>query len=647
MSYWTSSPSSIGPITLFGGLEPAAPLQSLNFVPPGDPPPDPQQFIDATSLYIAALGNVAQAMELPEITAGVVDTPESPVFLSTTPPTLNTITWTLPGFPQAFTGDLDISNLMPEPFDGDAPQLVFPTAPVPGFGDVPDAPGINVPSGDPQLNISLPAAPSLLSLNVGTFDGIQMPAIDLDVPEFTVVAPSIQQYTPGSGYTSSLLTSLKDHLLGSITNGGTGLNPDVEGAIWDRGREREYKQAADALADLERMEVMGFSMPPGVYMDGRLKVQMELSKNIAGHSREVMIKQAELELANVQQALQTASVVEAKSQDINNLIEQRSFDAARYATEAAIAIYNAKVQAYQSYVETYRTKAAIYESQVRAELGRVEAYRTEIAAEQAKAQINQSRVEQFRIMTDAALSAVEVYKAEIAGIQAKADIERLKIQIFGEQVRAHGNEVNAYTAQVEGFRAAVGAEASKQEAYRSAVSAYGAHVEASGKAIDARIAEYTAKLRTKEMEWQGFTAMAQTESERVRALSAQNESVAQMYQAEAGANASYNDVLAKQWASETQLTINTTNVALEVAKANAELFMTQRSMISDAAKVGATVYAQMGASAISANNFSTSVSQASSSSNSNISSNSSSNSHTTSSSSVTSYSDIDQTIHTI
>jgi len=608
-------------------------------------------FTGGANQYLGILGDVARDMVLPEIQVSEIDSPDSPSFMTTQKPGLETVSWTLPGFPQSFNQNLNIDNLLPEAFDQSPPQLAFPTAPTPNFGDVPAAPGVNVPTADPQLNLDLPDAPQLLDLNVSKFDGVQLPAIDFDVPEFTVAAPSIKPYTPGAGYSSSLLTALKDQLLDSIQNGGTGLNPDVENAIWDRGREREYRQASDALAELDRMESMGFHLPPGVYADGRFKVQTELSKNIAGHSREVMIKQAELELQNVQQALQTAEAAEAKALEINEAVEQRSFEAARYATQAGIELYNAKVRAYGAYVEAYRSKVAIYEAQVRAELSKVEAYKAEVDAEQSKAQINQARVEQFRTMTDAALSAVEVYKAEIAGIQAKADIERLKIQIFGEQVRAHGNEVNAYTAQVEGFRAAVGAEASKQEAFQSAVGAYGAQVDASAKAIDARISEYTAKLRAKESEWQGYTSQAQVEAERIKSISAKNESVARMYQAEASASASYNDVLAKQWQSETQLAINAANVALEEAKANAELYVTKRSMISDAAKVGATVSAQLGAAAISANNFSRSISQSDAISRSqsitNATSTSYSQSDSTSSSTSRSFSDQDITTRSV
>jgi hypothetical protein len=92
-----------------------------------------------------------------------------------------------------------------------------------------------------------------------------------------------------------------------------------------------------------------------------------------------------------------------------NQIEQRAFDSARYATEAGVAVYNARVAAFGEFVNVYRAKLQAYEQQIRGELAKVEVYQAEVEAERAKAQINQTRVEEFRVLTDAALSAVRVY----------------------------------------------------------------------------------------------------------------------------------------------------------------------------------------------------------------------------------------------
>lgn len=567
------------------------------------------QQASAANNYVVQLAQIASTIVPPVIEPVFPEVGAAPPIAISASPTLTPIVWDAPGIPGVFTGNLDLGDYLPAPFDDNPPELIFPTAPAAFSEAAPDAPGVDLQIVYPELSLSLPTAPELLSIKTRDFAGVNIPNFTEAAPQLTIVAPSIREYTPGSGYASSLLSAALSSLENRIVNGGTGLRPDIENAIWDRAREREYRQLADALDELERFESLGYAMPPGVYIDARLKLQTEISYANAGHSREVMIKQAELEQANVRDSLAQAVQIETVQINQNNAVEQRLFESSRYATEAGISIYNAQVQAYAAYLDAYKTKIAVYEAQIRGELGKVEAYRTEIAAEQAKADINRSRVEQFKVQTDVALSAIEVFKAEIAAIQSKAEIERLKVQIFGEQIRGYATKVNAYTAQVEGFQASLRAETTKQEAFTSKVNAYAAQVNAGGRAIDARIAEYKAKIDTKLAEWEGYKATAQAEGERIRSLAASNSSVVEAYRAQVTGESSYNELLTKQWQVAYEQAQRVAEVGVAAAKANADLAQTTRSLALDAAKTGAQVNSQLGAAAMNAVNYSNSASQ--------------------------------------
>lgn len=573
-------------------------------------PTDPEPFLQAALRFVAALQESAANLTPPEISVTRIETPPVPVFLNVERPTLEPITFTLPAIPSEFTGQLTVDGLLPEPFDDEPPVLQIGTVPVAVLDPLPQAPGVSTDFELPELTLALPQAPELLSIRVRPFDGIALPAPPgpEDEPVLDLVPPGIREYVPGAEYSSALLTALETELHRRITQGGTMLNPAVEGAIWDRGREREAEALRAKLDDLERLERLGYALPSGVWLDARQRAQHEHAAASRGLSREVMIKQAELELEGVRQALELAQRVEAQNMQLANQVEQRAFESARYATEAGVAIYNARVQAFGAYVEVYRAKIQAFEARIRAQLASVEAYRIEIEAERLKVQADQARVEQFKVLTDAALAQVEIYRARIAGVQAKAEIERLKVAIYGEQVRGYAAQVNAYTANVEAFRSAVQAETSKQEAFRSSVQAYSSRVDAGARLVQARIAEYEARARTKENEWRAYQARAAAESERVRALATVNEAVARVFQAEASSVNGFNEVLARQWQAATQLSINAANVSLEQAKANAQLYILQQNMVMDAAKLGATVAAQMGAAALSATSFSTSFS---------------------------------------
>lgn len=564
--------------------------------------------LQSVDQYVAGLQNAVLSLVAPQITPDFPTGGVAPTVLTVEPPTFENAVWVAPAMPAAFTGTIELGDLEVEPFDEDPPTLNFGAAPAAPNIDLPDAPTVNLDYTDPTLNVQLPAPPNLLSISVANFGGVNLPTFDAAEPVLSIVEPSIREYTPGSQYTSALLTQLQDTLLERISGGGTGLGQQAETALWERGAEREARSAAQAIEKLEEMEALGFMLPPGAYVDARIKVITETDYAERGHSREVMIESARLELENVKHSLTTATALEGTLMEANNAVEQRIFEATRYATEAGVSIYNAKVQAYAAQVDVYRAKVQVYEARIRGELAKVEVYRAQIDAEQAKAQVNTALVQQYGAQVTAALSAVEIYKARIAGIQAKADIEKTKVEIFGEQVRGYTAQINAYTSQVEGYRAGLQAEQTKMQAYTSRVDAFRAQVEASTQQINGRVAAFRARIDAKTAEYDAYRAAVQGESARIQGLAQTNSAIADAYRSEASAVGTYNETLTKQWQVTLEQSQRTAEIGVSAAKANAELYITARNLAIDAAKTGATVSAQIGAAAINALNYSSSIS---------------------------------------
>lgn len=558
--------------------------------------------------FVANLATLVLDLVPPVITPEFPTGPAIPAIEIPEPPTFEAPVWVAPALPAAFTGELDVDDLEIAPFDAAPPALNFGTAPAEFSGIMPTAPAINLEFDDPTLTVTLPGAPTLLELEVRSFDGITMPTFDGTEPVLTAVAPTLREYEPGAFYTSALLTALKAKLLAGVTTDTTGLDPASEEAMWERGREREARAYADAVKRIDEMEALGFTMPPGWFADARLKLITETDFAERGHSREVMIKQAEMSLDYAKHALTIATQLEGQLIDYTNSVEQRLFESTRYATEAGISIYNAQVQSYSAMVDLYRTKVAIYEAQVRAEVAKVDAYRAEIAAEEAKASINRTLVEQYKVQVDVALSNIEIYKAEISGIQTKAEIERTKVLVFGEEVRGYVAQINAYTAGVEGYRAKLQAEQTKQEVFKSQVDAFSAQVTAATRQIEARIEAYKGRIDAKNAEYEGYRAAVQGETARIQGLTSQNTVLSEAYRAEVQAAGTYNEVLTRQWQAVLDQNQRVSEIAINAAKANAELYVTTRSIALDAAKTGATVAAQIGSAAINAFNVSASVS---------------------------------------
>jgi len=594
-------------------------------------------YVATAEMYISDLGALTASLVPPVISAVFPDGGVAPALAVPDMPDMPVPVWTAPGLPAEFTEVLETGDLDVEPFDDDPPTITYFSPPAQFQGDLPDAPTVNLNFDDPTLVVNLPAVPDLLSINVSPFSGLNLPTLNAVAPELNIVEPSIREYVPGSTYNSALLTALQTSLEDRISGGGTGLGQQAETALWERGKEREARSSQDAIDKLEQMEALGYMLPPGGYVDARIKIITETDYAERGHSREVMIESARLELDNVKHALTTATQLEGQLIDANNAVEQRVFEAARYATEAGVSIYNAKVQAYAAMVDIYRAKIAAYEAQVRAEVSRVDAYRAEIAAEEAKANVNRALVDQYRAQVDAALSSIRVYEAEIAGIQAKADIEKTKVMVFGEQVRGFSAQVNAYTAQVEGFRAQLEGEKTKAQLYQSQVEAFAARVNASARQVEARVAAYRGRIDASNSRWEAYKSQTDAEAKRVGAYAQINSATADAYRSEVTGISAFNETLTKQWQVSLDQAQRVSEIGINTAKANAELFMTTRSLALDAAKVGAQVSAQIGAAALNTMNLSASVAASTSYNESNSSSDNNATSDSNSTSNNTNY----------
>jgi hypothetical protein len=173
-------------------------------------------------------------------------------------------------------------------------------------------------------------------------DAIQLaPLVDLT---FNAVAePSaatVMEYEAPADYSSTLLTNLAS-LLTSRLAGGTGLDPAVEAAIWDRARERELALAQAAIDQVTRdSEALGYQLPPGVLVDGIRREQRAYFDKASGFSREVAVKQAELEQTNMQQAIDKALAYEGA---LTEILTKR--------TQLSVEQFKAEVDRFRAEVE--------------------------------------------------------------------------------------------------------------------------------------------------------------------------------------------------------------------------------------------------------------------------------------------------------
>ncbi len=521
-------------------------------------------------------------------------------------PTIQDVVWSVPTAPAPFTQTVDVSQFIPGPFTGIAPTLNFGAQPQTFAGTIPPSPGIDYNYVYPVVDVSFPDVPPLLSIENLTFDPVIIPTFGTAVPAFTLVAPSLIAYVEKAFYTSTELTTVQAEINSALTDDtDIGLSASVQQAMWDAAREREYRQMADAQAALDRdIEVLGFALPPGVYIDARLKIQTEFGYTVAGVSREIMVKQAELRLENVTKARELAVTLETSLIGYYNNICQRQFEAAKYVTDAQVAIYNAGVQSYQAQVEGYKASIEAFNASIRALELYIEQLKAEIAFQQTKADINTSIVNQYKAQVDATQSQLDVYKIQVDIIQTQAQVEKLKVDTYGAQIQAFVGTVNAYTAEVEGYKALIEAQTAIESAYKTSVDAYSAEVQAGVAAANATVAGFEAQVKAYEAQLDSYKAALQAMVEQARAASEFNQSTIAEYTAKTQAVTAFNQTLTNQWESIVKVQEEVTEIAVKTAEANGQLYIATKNLAVEASKAGIQSAAQLGAAALNAVHYS-------------------------------------------
>lgn len=523
-------------------------------------------------------------------------------------------------------------------FDVDAPELTLPeaptldfgTAPVITIGDAPTVPEIAEVEVPDAPSIALPDTPNYLSLSTPSFAGVNLHENLLDtltdLPTLDLVAPTPYSYSLGAEYASTLLTNLKTMLVSRLS-GGTGLNPAVEAAIWDRARSREVQLGAANEAEVTRThEALGFKLPTGALAAQLRAAQQDTIGKISTLSRDVAIKQAEMEQENLKQTIEQGMALEGKLVDYSYNMERLSFESAKALADNAVQVYNAQVDQYRALLSLYDLYTKAYNTIIDAEKAKIEVYRAELAGEQTKADVNRTLVEQYKATIEAGLSQVRVFEAQVGAAKTRMELEQVKIGAVGEQIRAYVAGINGQTAKVEAYKVGVEAQTARVgahkvgidaqlslvEVFKAQSSAFSAKASAQGDKARAQLAYYSGVVQAKTAEWEGWSARVRGEAARFQALTSKSNAVLDGFKSEVQAVLGKVEQDTRRWAIGIQQYEAQQTYTLNAAKINTDVIQANNRATLEAAKVGAQVFAQLTSSAMSMIHASAGVSASSS-----------------------------------
>jgi len=314
--------------------------------------------------------------------------------------------------------------------------------------------------------------------------------------------------------------------LGAMLDGGTGLPPEIEQALFDRGIAREQKAADQAVMQtMSDWASRGFTLP-GSTMLARLSEIRQASRDNRGQTnREVTIAVHQQELENLRFGVQQGIALQGQVFDQYIQLHGAGRDMANRAFDVARGIFDARLEVFRTELQIYQADIEAFSEKLRGELAKVEIYRGQLEASRLRGDLNEQQVRIYTARVGAIETVVDVYRARVEANQtqlqskallldryrteldihrAKIDNERLKLDVFEGQVRGEEARANVYSSQVQGFAGLV-------DAFRAQTAVETSKIETQVAVNDSKVRAHDTRVQTWSREMQ--TRVAKLESE--------------------------------------------------------------------------------------------------------------------------------------
>lgn len=500
--------------------------------------------------------------------------------------------------------------------DSVAPTLLFPASPVPFAGTAPSSPTIDTdlvyPDAPTQV---LPSVPSLIDLDIPVAPIIALPLFTEPLPTQSVVIPGLTFNWSEDPYTSAGLTAVQDSLLERI-QGGSGFDSTVEQQIWDRSRTRETEgQLRSRQELLSNNAQLGFSRPTGSAQAGLDFLAQQTQNQINSLSRDIAIKQAELEQANFQTSIQAIISLEQLLIKDANDVQNRAFESEKFTQELMFNIYNAEIGKFNAELESYKAFTNSFDILVKAELQKLQVYVTELEGQKLIGQLNEQNIAIYSATLDGLKTEIDLYRGQVDAINARLQGENLKLSAFKTEIDGFSALIKAKESEISSYDTSVKAEATKMDAYTSEVRAFTARVEAYSQGILADkqktdVAVQTEQLRLSQHALK-LDVYSKTVDAKVSAFQAQAtefQSQSNAYATEVRTEGSRLDYESKRIDQSITFAKATTDVALQNARINIANIESSTNSLLEATKASAQVSANLAASSMAGISFGGSVS---------------------------------------
>jgi hypothetical protein len=353
------------------------------------------------------------------------------------------------------------------------PNIPVVTAPVVGqdvfTGTIPVLDALSAPE---KPTLSLPTAPTFSNVVLPTITDIVLPTLTALSPADDLTAPSNLFSYSEPEYASALLDATKAKLLNDLQNGGYGIEPADEEALWARERDRELRNANAASMEATRqMAARGFSLPPGAMLAQLSSIQQSGLEKVSTASRDIAMKRADMYVENRRFTITESRELENLSINLHLSVMERALNSAKAVAEYGIALYNARVNKFNVLMEGFRAQVQAYSAQVQGALGQLEAQKIKLQVATTEVEVQRNQAQLYTTQVEGQRALIDMYRSDVAALEGLANVERLKIDLFRAEVESYSEKLRAGTLQLQGYEAQVKGNLTQAEIYRDQITA--------------------------------------------------------------------------------------------------------------------------------------------------------------------------------
>lgn len=524
-------------------------------------------------------------------------------------------TITAPGasFPSLASSTIATISEEPVPaFTITPPAVVIPVPPSATLPSAPAQPTVVSVDIPPDPSPTLPSAPTFGAITLPTPPSLgDLPAFDQTLPPDDLVIPSTTFAFAEQAYASALKDAYTAKLLNDIENGGYGIEPADESALWERARQRAEEGARTEIDEIEAAYgARGFEFAPGVLVVASQRARRKAADLVAGANMEIAVKRADLFVANRQFVLSEARQHEAVLIQYHGSVMERALNVQRALLDFAVANFNLVLSRHKARLDAYQAFTSAFGERVRAVLSRLEAYRTEMEGKRIESDIQRAQVSLYEAQLGAVRTIVDIFRVRMEGAKVRSGIERDKIDAYATTVRAYEAQVGAKVSEFQMFRAQIDGELAKVQVFESQNRAYQSQLEGVRTKTDIKLGVLNGSIAVAKnnvdryvAELRGYEAQLQAQLTTIDALIKKYQGDISMYNVDVGQIRDAYDLNAKLASLEQNERLKTAELKQTQAQLQLQAYVQSRTLSINASNAAITTFGQRVTQAIGAMNL--------------------------------------------